>query len=50
MHLSEMHFEDAMKSFQKAQVPIMFPYDETSEMRTISFVIFSFLKIRVDGC
>ncbi|KAH0835821.1 hypothetical protein J3R83DRAFT_9682 [Lanmaoa asiatica] len=40
MHLSKKQFEAAMQSFKKACVPTLFPYDETKEMWTISFVIF----------
>lgn len=46
MHLSEQQFEYAMESFHKARVPAIFPHDESREMWTLSFVMFSPPNIR----
>ncbi|KAF8553994.1 hypothetical protein OG21DRAFT_1140929 [Imleria badia] len=50
MHLSEMQFECAMESFNKARVPAIFPHDESREMWTLSFIFgwkFSGLAIQI---
>lgn len=50
MHLSKECFKEAMESLDKAELPVFFSYDETSEMWTLSLVRFSLLKIQIDGC